>query len=222
VKGRRNDTDQGRMIFNDHVIARLGKLVDAPVPEVALVDVSNELNALNPDRATGMGHMAAGTAHGSRRFDEVSERIDAIDHVGAGDNKGRFAKLAVFNAWVGSYSDRQFLYDNAPPYRVYSVDHGHFFHGGPGWSINSLDQAPAAQIANDIVTACNLTNDDLSDACSSLEDVADVEIAEVLAIPPDEWGVSLDERVALASYVHKRRRELLAAHPRKQKEGASA
>lgn len=221
VKAHRNDAEQRRMIFNDQVIARLGALLGASVPYVALVDVPAELIAANADKLKGMGHMHPGVAHGSRRFNDVSERIDAIDHVNDDDNRHRFALLAVLHAWVGSYSDRQFLYDNSAPFRVYSVDHGHFFHGGPAWSVASLNSAPAAALSDDLVKTCKLSADELVDACSSLADISEQEIAEVLAVPPDDWGVSLDERVALAEYLHKRRAELLAAHPPKQKEGTS-
>jgi hypothetical protein len=58
VKGlRRNDAQQGRMMFNDQVAARVGVLLSAPVPEVALVEVTAELIAANPDKKDQMGHM---------------------------------------------------------------------------------------------------------------------------------------------------------------------
>jgi hypothetical protein len=41
----------------------------------------------------------------------------------------RFASIAIFYGWLGA-NDRQFIYGKNAPYKVYSVDHGHFFPNG--------------------------------------------------------------------------------------------
>ena len=55
------------MAFTDHVAARLGRAIGAPVPEaVALVDVPQELIAANP---VEMAHMQPGVGHGTKMID---------------------------------------------------------------------------------------------------------------------------------------------------------
>ena len=211
IKALRNDTNQGRMMFNDHVVARFGALVGAPVPAVALVSVSQQLIDLNPDKGNGMGHIVPCIAHGSKLYDQVSERIDNIDHVHDDDNTSRFASLAILHAWMG-FSDRQFIYDNASPFRVYSVDHGHFFPGGPNWTGAGLQNAADASVADDIVKTCKLDHDALVAARVPLVAVTPEQIASVLGTPPDEWGVDMNDRVALAGYIQKRQRQLAKAY----------
>jgi hypothetical protein len=221
LKALRNDVKQGRMMFNDHIVARLGAMIGAPVPAAALVTVSQELIDLNPDKAQGMGHIQPCTAHGSRLYAEVSERIDNIDHIADDDNKGRFASLGVLHGWMG-FSDRQFIYDNAQPFRVYSVDHGHFFPGGPEWTIASLQAAPAATIADDIVKSCKLDHGDLVLACSPLRTITEAQIAEILGIPMDDWDVGIDDRVALGKYLRQRQLEILATYAQQIKQAGSS
>src|SRR2546422_862159 len=52
VKGRQN----GRMIVNDHVVAKLGALIAAPVPPNAFIDVPHELITAQAE----MSHMPPG------------------------------------------------------------------------------------------------------------------------------------------------------------------
>ena len=203
VKGQQ----AGRMIVNDHIAGRLGLLVGAPVPPVALVEISEGFVKATPE----MAHVATGLAHGSRFLRDCTERINDVDHLDANDNRSRFARLALFFGWVGG-SDHQFIYDKAEPHRVHSVDHSHFFHGGPDWTIDKLGQAPAAAANDMLMKKCQLTKDELIGACRSLRAVTDDQIAEIVAGPPDEWGITIDERVAAAHYLATRRDQLVAAH----------
>ena len=204
VKGQQ----AGRMIVNDHIAGRLGAMIGAPVPPIAVVDIPGALIKVTPD----MGHVTSALAHGSRFLRECTERINDIDHLDANGNRARFARLAVFFGWVGG-SDHQFIYDKAEPHRVHSVDHGHFFHEGPDWTIDKLGQAPAAAANDMLMKKCQLTKDELIGACRSLRAVTDDQIAEIVAGPPDEWGITIDERVAVAHYLATRRDQLAAAHP---------
>lgn len=124
----------GRMAFNDQVSARLGRAIGAPVPdEVALVQVPAELIAANPGE---MAHITPGIGHGTKMIENTSERL-AIERNNEPYNRPRFALLCIFFGWLGG-SDTQYIYSTEDPYLVYSVDHGHFFHGGPNWNVTSL------------------------------------------------------------------------------------
>jgi hypothetical protein len=116
--------EMGRVLVNDHVTARLGTLVRAPVPQCALIDVPAELIANQPE----MSHLMAGIAHGSQFVENVTERA-GFEHANVLENRPRFALLAVLFGWIGA-QDHQFVYSKTAPQLVYSVDHGHFFPGG--------------------------------------------------------------------------------------------
>lgn len=194
------------MIFNEHVAGRLGALVGAPIPPIALIEVPQELNDLNPS----MSHFHAGTAHGLRSITNVSERINDISYSQQPENRLRFAALAVFHAWLLA-GDRQFLYQNEPPNLVYSVDHGHFFPGGPTWTTGGLASAPTATLADDLIATCALTKHELSPAVAALNAITAEQIAEAVGKPPSTWGVDLSERIELARYLWRRRAEISAA-----------
>lgn len=158
-----------------------------------------------------MGHCQPSVSHGSELIPNVTERVDQFQHVTDDDNKNRFAQLGVLHGWVG-FSDRQFLYEVTDPFRVSAVDHGHFFPGGPNWTIATLGAAAAPTVAADLAAACGLARDDLNAACAGLARVHDTQIARAVAIPPDEWGVKIDERIEVAKYISARRDALLKAY----------
>src|SRR5207247_1761319 len=108
---------------NDQIVARFGALMDAAVPRVSLVTISQTLIDLSPDKLQGLGHCKPGISHGSELIRNVTERIDQFQHVPDDDNKNRFASLGVLHGWIG-FSDRQFLYEVSDPFRVSAVDHG--------------------------------------------------------------------------------------------------
>lgn len=209
VKGLRKDQEQGRMVFNDQVAARLGALLGAPVPQVALIEVSAELITANPGAEDQMGHMVPCTAHGSKVIPNVTERINNLDH--ADENRIRFAILSIFFGWLWA-GDRQFIYEKIPPYRVYSHDHGHFFPGGPNWATANLPRAGRAEAESGLVTQCKFTSNEMAAACAPLVKVGPEQVAEVLAVPPESWDVTLEERVLLAEYLERRRSDLIAAY----------
>jgi hypothetical protein len=192
------------MIVNDHVVGRLGAALGAPVGAVALVDVPAELVALQPE----MQHMLPGTCHGSLYLPHVSER-EGLMHWDVPQNKRRFARLAVLYGWVVA-SDHQFVYENSPPNLVYSVDHGHFFPGGPNWTEAALVAAPAPDLDLTLTCSCNLAASEIAAAKAALLGIDDAVIADAVAGPPDAWGMTEDERVVLAQYLSIRREQLSA------------
>src|SRR4051794_7290268 len=114
IKGRQI----GRAVVNEHVVARLGHALGAPVGEPAFVDVPAELIALESE----LRHIPPGIAHGSPFLRDCSDRL-WIEHTGAPENRERFARLAVLYGWMHA-GDRQLIYANAAPHLVHSVDHG--------------------------------------------------------------------------------------------------
>ena len=200
VKGRQN----GRMIVSERIVAHLAGLVVAPTPDVAYVNVPQQLILHQPE----LGHFEPGVSHGAEFVPGCGDRA-GISHAD-GENRIRFARLAVLFGWAFA-QDHQFIYENAAPNLVHSVDHGHFFPGGPNWGIATLGQAPAAAPDQALVGGCQLSQDELRGAAAPLVGLQDEAIARAVAAPLDDWGISMDERVAVAEFLARRRGELLAA-----------
>lgn len=201
VKGRH----KGRVPINDHIVGRLGGLISAPVTEIALVDVPQELISLEPN----MKHMTAGVSHGSLWIPDCTDRM-GFDYAGLPENRQRFPLLAILYSWAGVWSDHQFIYKKAPPHIVYSVDHGHFFPQGPNWSLPALANAPTA-VVDPVFNACGFSQAELFEAARKLESVNQGEIAGIVAGVPDDWGISNDETTGMTEYLSRRRKELLSA-----------
>lgn len=201
----------GRPLIADQIVGRLGKKLGAPVGDVTLVDVPETLikNPLSPAGTSTFSLMRfdPGIGHGTRLIERCADS-DNVEHVEAGDNRQRFAFLAVLYGWCGA-SDRQYLYAEDAPRLVYSVDHGLFFHGGENWTIETLEIAPpprpdATFTAHPLVDTYRVQL-----ALNRLRGVTTNDIVQAVASPPAQWGFTIDERIAVASYLEVRRDVLL-------------
>ncbi len=201
VKGRQ----VGRGLITDHVVGRLGQVMGAPVSQVSVVDLPAQLVEAEPQ----LHHMPYGLSHGSLWIPDCSER-SSFTYKDVPENRTRFALLAVLYGWVFP-GDHQFIYQNDPPHMVYSVDHGHFFPCGPNWSSASLLAADTARPDIIIASEMQFQRSEMQDAYQNLSSVAPDDIAEAVAAPPSEWGISMEERVVIADYLEKRRDALLAS-----------
>ncbi len=204
VKGRHN----GRMIVNDQLIGLLGCALGAPVGEVALVNVPDQLVVAEPC----MAHLSPGVCHGSRFVPGCSDDREEIQPVDMDANRARFAGLAVLYGWICA-SDHQVIYRKSSPKLVYSVDHGHFFPGGPQWTAASLVGAGPASPDPIIMSRCGLNPADLSNARERLVVITDEVIAEAIAAIPADWDFPTDDRAAMGKYLAGRRDGILAQIP---------
>ena len=190
----------GRAIVNEHVVGSLGQALDAPVGKIALVQVSAELITVEPK----LGHIRPGLAHGTVFVQDCSERL-GLDHTVVPENRERFSRLCILYSWMGA-SDHQFVYEKSQPNRVYSVDHGHFF--GQNWTEGTLVATPPPQL-DPVFQACSLTPVELKEATIRLEQITDDDIARAVGGPPDDWGASMQERIAMANYLWDRKNQLV-------------
>ena len=202
VKGRQ----AGRQIIADQIVARLGLAMGAPVGQPQIVEISPEL--LESD--VNFSFLSSGKAHATRFIPNCFDDRDTIKYKHHDGNRPRFALLSVLFGWVYS-QDRQFIYEKNHPNLVYSVDHGHFFPGGPDWTANDLVSAPTAKLDEELVSACELTDHEIGQALIALKKVTEEIIIQAVASPPNEWGITMEERVTMVEYLIKRRQELLNA-----------
>jgi hypothetical protein len=200
----------GRVIVTEQIVGRIGITAGAPVGVPCLVNGPASLIKAEPE----MAHMRSGLAHGSKWIPGCTQ--GGVDH--CSENRERFAELALLYGWAIA-ADHQFIYENDAPRAVYSVDHGGFFAGSTGWTAETLANAPAAVPDPMIVTGCGLTDQDLDQARSRLTVVDDEAIAAAVAAPPNNWGMTTDERLAVAEYLATRRDALFGAPDDSQEEG---
>ncbi|WP_310569318.1 HipA family kinase [Gemmatimonas sp.] len=202
-----------RQIVNEQIVGRLGLALGAPVPQIGYVHVSEEFlsaeaSLLKPP--SGLQPFMPGDWHGSVWVDGVIEARRMLwEHAIDPANANRFARLAFLYGWCCCEQDHQFLYLKTPPHLVFSHDHGHFFCNAPDWNVQCLEEAPIAILDNKIVSNCDLGRPELTEALDAFRalDVDEV-IAGAVAAPLENWGVSLEERVAMAEYLFERHARL--------------
>lgn len=195
----------GHMVVTEHVAGLLGARMRAPVGNAFLVEVPADFL----DYAVGLEDWVPGPAHASPLLTGVSDSL-SVQYLRVGNNRSRFAHLAVFYGWFAA-KDCQYLYQEDPPHAVLSVDHGDFLPGGPDWTLESLAQdRGGAEPFRDLVQDCRLTGEDLRPVLRSLALADDPSIAAAVASAPQAWNVTLREKVALAMYLARRRDEITA------------
>lgn len=186
----------------EQVVARLGRMIGAPVPEVVYVDVPQEMIDNQPE----MAHMAPGLAHGLKMIPNCSER-EGIDAVTSERNKKAYGRLAVLYGWCHA-GDHQLVKTLDADADVYSVDHGHFFPGGPAWNAASLAGAPGPAVP-DPQFAAHADADAQAEALTHAGNADDDTLAKVVGSSRPEWGVPIEDLVALAKFVSARRDTLV-------------
>lgn len=197
-----------RVLTNDRVVGFLAAATGAPVPPVALVDLPQNLaDAVNVTN-TGKKPMQSGLAHGSLYQPDISKSRENYRDAQRPHNRARFAMLAVLYGLAFVSGDHQFFYRDGDA-AVCSVDHGHFFPSGPLWTVGTLSSAPVAAPDGSISSNCGLTPDELKAAAVPLRSLTDEAIARAVAAPPTAWNFTIDDRVAMAAYLEKRRDALL-------------
>lgn len=199
VKGQQ----AGRQIVNDQIVARLGLAIDAPVGKAKIIYVSQELIDIEPN----LSNFMAGTAHGTQFIPDCRDEWELIA-TSEPDNRPRLARLAVLYGWTYA-NDHQFLFQKSPPRLIYSVDHGHFFPNGSEWQENDLKRASRAEIDSILSSKCNFTANELQEALEKLEMVTEDDIIRVVAVPPQEWQFTMEERITMVDYLIRRQQELL-------------
>ena len=200
VKGRQS----GRQIINDQVVARLGSLLSAPVGIPHLVEISAKLIEMN---SKNLADFSPGLAHGTLW---IPGCVDDYELLGTGEaeNRSRYAVLAILYSWVMDH-DRQFLFRKTPPRLVHSVDHGHFFAGGPDWTIESLREDFEPRLADGFEN-CFFKAADFREMGTALGQVSKDNIFSVVGSLPGEWSITMDERKVLVEYLLVRQQRLLS------------
>jgi hypothetical protein len=149
-----------------------------------------------------------GVHHGSRWADGFSDRL-ALAY--QDENREAFGALDVLYSWTYCAGDHQWIYRLEEPHEVLSVDHTVFFGGAPEWDETSLTGTPA--VASDpMFDPVRLRHQDRAAALEKLEALTPANLAEIVAAPPTDWGVTASARQALAHYLADRRDGVLGLY----------
>lgn len=199
LKGSQNQ----RALVNEQVVARLGLAIGAPVCEIELLELTQALRDIEPE----LTEVACGLGHGVKFVPDCTDR-QAINHTGEDYNKKRFAALQILYTWAHA-GDNQLIYAVQPPHLVYSVDHGHFFPGGPNWTIEQLSSCGPITTLDPMFDACGIEIETLKSYSEVVQGIDDVSLRAIVDVSPDSWGINAAERDALFEFLLRRKKELV-------------
>lgn len=205
-----------RVLPNELIAGGCAQALGLPIPSPAIVNVSQDLwdvtDALAQFRKTPgpqFGCEFIARAH-SEPWRDVLANVENI---------GDLAGIIVFDTWIHNVdrpwreSNIDVIRDTEGHYRVIMFDHGWVFGGTPNWSTDSLKSQR------------DLVKPPFMDGCvydrfrhhirgvnpfgywlGKVESLHPWTIWRLIQQVPDEWGVSLREKVALADYLIHRRK----------------
>jgi hypothetical protein len=189
-----NNPQGPRVLANEQIVGRLGKLIGAPVCEVELVYIPADLAGW--EFRPGLP-LIEGWAHGSLALEPVTETRSLEDRA-QDDNARRHGGICALYDWMGG-SDAQWLI-RGPEREYYSHDHGHYFPGGPTWTIASLHALRDVPIQ--VATPnSGLDADELRRLADAVEAVSAEEIQGCIAKVPAAWPPSDAELDELVTYL---------------------
>lgn len=208
----------GRELFIEQVTARLGAILESPIPAPALV----HLDATMIRSGTWIRCMSPTVCHGLEWIDDVEETRDLqqVPLIGpSAQNRQRLANLALLIGWITDDAhDTQVLLERPIPRRVFSVDHGLLAGGIPMWTHPEIKQysgqsglQPHTGMGRALRQQEYQTFNKIQEiraAARRLQRITDEQIAEALAAEPGDWGVTLKQRVDLMRYLQRRRDQL--------------
>jgi hypothetical protein len=208
IEFRNNAHGDGRALVAEHLAGRCGSLLGAPVAEIAVISVSNDLVRDGLVVLAGDGRQAeSGLQHGSRWVQPFGDR-KGIEYIE--ENRTRLGALQVLYSWLLCTADHQLLYRDEPPHDVLSVDHSEMLPGAVGgWTPAALSAESDNVVLDAFFDPAGLGESDREAAAQALERASEEDIAASVAGPPAEWGLDETDRIALAQYLVSRRGRLL-------------
>lgn len=197
IKGSNNP--QGpRSLIAEMVAHSVARLLDAPVPETALVSVPEGIKwYLEP--GLPLHH---GLAHGSLNISDVIEHDEWGQFSSRDDNRRRSASLvALWDLCLGV--DPQWLYQAHADFSVWSFDHGMWLAGEADWTLGSLRRIGTSPWLYDIDPGV-ASREGLRDAADRMEALTLQHLQAIVEQVPLEWETSEDELSELASILYVR------------------
>jgi hypothetical protein len=219
----RNNPQHTRILTNEYLATKLGDLVGLPMPQVAIISVSDWLIKNSPELKIDLGGYSVACASGLQfgsRYVVDPTKTSVFDYLPESmmnrvSNLQDFARVLAFDKWTGNADGRQVVFANAANKRFYRatfIDQGYCFNAGE-W--NFPDSPLRSTYARNGVYAQVTGWDDFEPTLSRIEEIDAAEIWSIVREIPEDWYQSDTEALSrLISSLYQRRalvRELVTA-----------
>lgn len=193
-----NNLHSPRVPTNEQIVGRAARLIGGPGCEIKTIAISADCSGweFRPGRA-----LEAGIAHACSAVPDCSE-TRALAHRGEDENSTRHAMIFALYDWCWG-SDPQWLVAQTEEQRYYSHDHGHYFPGGPNWTVGSLMQY--VDQPNEFADSfAGISTNAVRSIAEALESLTKESLACVLAGIPSSWPVTDEELECIGFFLQRR------------------
>lgn len=194
-----NNRQGGKVLVTEHVVGRVGALIGAPVCEVAIVQIPEELAGWQfvPGR-----ELEPGLAHASAAVAQATEDR-SLAHRQRDDNQIRQAGVFALYDWCWG-ADHQWLHSAKADMELYSHDHGYYLPpAGSDWNVGELE-LHADRPHPGPWSHRGLDRGELDRLAGALCAVDRRQICAILGGIPLTWPVTTQELEALGSFLEYR------------------
>jgi len=192
---------QGASLAVEMIVARLGRVIGAPMCDTRLLRIPPELAGWEPRPGVSL---TPGLAHASKALEHADEERPALAARAQDDNRRRHVGIyAAYDWFIGD--DQQWLYDIDDDRKIYSHDHGLYLPpiGGGGFEIGSL--VASVDIPHQLPDPTdNLLPAAIAEVAAALRALSRDTIVSVLNLVPPSWPVTDPDLEALGWFLEVR------------------
>lgn len=199
------------VIISEQIVARLGRLIGAPVPNCSIFAINDSMAEDLSKIAKNSSHIhypvqfIEGPSHGSQFIPNLTgpyrerDMITLFHLTNYSDNMQRFSDLAVLYAWLGIEHDLQFF--AGPKSEVWSLDHGFSLGGLPIWTRRSLKNFEPRPTRLHPLLRQLCTASEIALSVKKLRAVSEEELVAQVTFVSSTWKIPLKEHQALLEYI---------------------
>jgi hypothetical protein len=220
-----NNPQHIRVLANEYLATRLGLYLGLPMPEVAVIEVSDWLVSNSPELRIDVGGLPAPCSSGlqlASRYVADPENEMVLDYLPEPlmliklRNLNDFARVLVFDKWTGNADGRQAIFMkpmNARKYRATFIDQGYCFNCSE-W--NFPDSPLRGVYARNSVYQHVKNWESFEPTLSRAEQIDEADLWNLTEGMPEEWWSrhGPDDLPRLIESLHQRRfaiRDLIGA-----------
>jgi len=184
-----------RILVNEWVAAKILDRLGIPVPRVAVITVTAEFLAANPEIAFGYGHgrleIRPGEHFGSQWIVAEPDQQGTYDFIpdsllATVANLRDFLGMLCADKWLGNVDGRQVAFARIDgQFRGWFIDHGYIFNG-PHWT---FERYPLCGLYHRPAVVYNQAHSlsDFEPWLSRIEHFRPAELRRIAASVPDAW-----------------------------------
>ncbi len=194
-----NNPQGSRVLATEQIVTAVGGLIDAPVRETALIEISSDWDGWP---ITDGFSLRKCVAHASLELSGSEESRDQA-YIRNDDNARRWARWIALWDWCFG-SDEQWLYEHEADKSMWSFDHNMWFLDSGNWGAEQCNGGTTGEWLWRGEWK-GIDSDEILRVADLISKIARSQIQAACYSIPAEWGVPLNDLDALTEMLLQRR-----------------